>query len=163
MCERVQAALLEYPPLRSILRESLIRYGEDGELSYQGCADEDALSLTFIPVNEGSGELTFDRENGKGTCQDSYRLLMRFKFDKAERSRILDEGARPGLMTLVRRVKNALWLKFWLELGEEPQSVTSRFVSINYTRATPMVQVDITVEMSEEVEVGHRRDEQGRE
>lgn len=110
--EKVLQALNKEPRLNAILRPSLIRVGLHPVVKqdFQGGTDEDALSLTFVVIDEDDdlGSLDFGDE-GKAELSVRYNMLLRLKFERAVDDRVLDRGQKPGLLTLVRLVKNALY------------------------------------------------------
>jgi hypothetical protein len=164
--QAVKKVVLEDKDLRKVLKETLTRIGTAKLLDLRHCDDPNDISVTLIPTSEDENNdtLSFD-ENGHASIQVNYVMIARFRFEKAiidinnkPIDRIEDSNNGPGLLSLVRMVKSAMGADYTEDLGDKiGRGINLKYLGTKYKLENPMVQADITIQISEVVEIGYRK------
>ena len=163
---QVRDVILENDAVRKILKPTLTRIGLAAPLDLRNCSDPNDVSMSFIPQREDeqNDTLTFD-EGGRATIIVSYTFTVRLRYEKPITDvnnkpvdRIEDSNSGPGLLNLVRMVKSALGADYTEDLGDKiGRGINLKYLGVQYKQETPMVQADISLQISEEVEIGNRK------
>lgn len=166
--QELRDVLLKDQETKKLFRENLITVGRGFKFDIRGCTDLDAVTLRFLPSQEteSNTDNTFEKQDGTGTAYPKYQILMEVKFEVLEnqenrvagpKDRFLDERGQPGLLSVVRLMKNAFGRHFSMRLDKTEESVNFRYLSVSFPPGPPAIQMNMTIEIGEEVQMGYRK------